>query len=98
MALEDAEALAETHALLRQVLKPEELRLLQRIAFEGKSYLDTAAELGCSLWACQKRMQRVRQKLRAALARQNQQAAPPPAPEERREPQDGSKPPKKARD
>lgn len=90
-ALEEGhqESLAQTHAVIRQTLRPEELSLLRQIALEGKSYQETAASLGCSLWACQKRMQRIRQKLRTALAGRDAAArtAPSPSPE-RREGQD----------
>ena len=37
--------------------------MLKRIAIERACYSDVAQELGISLWACQKRMQRIRQKL-----------------------------------
>ena len=89
-ALEEGhqESLAQTHAVIRQTLRPEELSLLRQIALEGKSYQETAASLGCSLWACQKRMQRIRQKLRTALAGRDAAGATPSPPPERREGQD----------
>lgn len=53
--------------LLENTLKEEEQQLLQKIAWEEKSYETAAEELGLSLWACQKRMQRLRRKIRKAL-------------------------------
>ena len=48
-------------------MKEEEQQLLRKIAWEEKSYETAAEELGLSLWACQKRMQRLRRKIRKAL-------------------------------
>lgn len=48
---------------IRQTLTPEEFTLLKRIVFEHARYLEVAQELGISLWTCQKRMQRIRNKL-----------------------------------
>lgn len=53
--------------LLEHTLKEEEQQLLQKIVWEEKSYETAAEELGLSLWACQKRMQRLRRKIRKAL-------------------------------
>ena len=53
--------------LLENTLKEEEQQLLRKIAWEEKSYETAAEELGLSLWACQKRMQRLRKKIRKAL-------------------------------
>ena len=44
-------------------LDAPEITMLKRIAIERACYSDVAQELGISLWACQKRMQRIRQKL-----------------------------------
>lgn len=95
LALEEAQqdTLEETYALIRTVLKPEELLLLHRIAIEGKSYHDTAAELGCSLWACQKRMQRIRKKLQPALAQQHREDGTAPAEHEGKEAKERWNPP-----
>ena len=54
-------------AQIDQTLQPEEYRLLLRLTLDGASHLTVAQELGISVYACQKRLQRVRTKLRRAL-------------------------------
>ena len=53
--------------LYGNTLTEEELSLLQRIAVEGCTYLEASRELGISVEACRKRMQRIRDKLRKNL-------------------------------
>ena len=60
----ETEALEQTRRHIRELLKPEELALLRKIALEGKSYQEVSQELGISLWACQKRVQRIRKKIK----------------------------------
>jgi RNA polymerase sigma factor (sigma-70 family) len=62
--LEEEEALQGTIGTLRQALTPEELALVEMIAFRKTGYAAAAEQLGLSVWACQKRMQRARKKLR----------------------------------
>ena len=64
---EEKEAISKLWETIHRELKPEERVLLQKISVEGKSYQEAAIELGCSVGACQKRMQRLRLKLREAL-------------------------------
>ena len=45
----------------------EDFRLLKRIVLERYSYLEAAEELGISLEACRKRVQRIKQRLREKL-------------------------------
>lgn len=52
---------------IRKVLTEEELSLLWRIVLGGESYLAVSCELGITVWACQKRVSRIRQKLREAF-------------------------------
>ena len=61
----------QTESILRtvqEVLTEEEWTLLRKIAFEKASYKTIASELGTTVWACQKRVQRIREKLRGPLA------------------------------
>lgn len=51
---------------LKAVTK-EEFTLFRRIALEGITYVEAAEELGISMWACRKRVQRTTEKLRKAL-------------------------------
>lgn len=50
-------------AEIRRRLTPEELHLVERFAFDKASHLEIAQELGISVWASQKRLQRARDKL-----------------------------------
>lgn len=52
---------------VREVLTEEEWMLLRRIALENAPYKTVAEELGITIWACQKRLQRIREKLRQSL-------------------------------
>lgn len=63
----EAEALEKTRRHIRTLLTAEELALIQKIALEGKSYQEVSEELGVSLWACQKRVQRIRKKIKLGL-------------------------------
>ncbi len=63
----EEERLQRIQEILETTLKEEEKVLLQKIAFEEKSYEKAAEELGISLWTCQKRMQRLRGKLRKTI-------------------------------
>jgi len=56
--IEEKEAISKLWETIHRELKPEERVLLQK---------EAAIELGCSVGACQKRMQRLRLKLREAL-------------------------------
>ena len=47
------------------LLSPEEVALLRMVALEKLGHQAAAERLGLSLWSCQKRMQRIRKKLRA---------------------------------
>lgn len=53
--------------LMESSLSPEEWYFLQRYAFEGASHLELAKELGITVWASQKRLERIRKKLREIL-------------------------------
>lgn len=58
------EAEADYADTFTSVLSPEEYRLLKRIVLDGDTYLELAQELGISMWACRKRVQRATEKLR----------------------------------
>ena len=49
--------------LFSGLISEEELTLLQKIIVDGTSYADAAGELGISIWACRKRVQRAIDKL-----------------------------------
>lgn len=49
---------------ITNTLKPNELYLLRRITIDGASYKKVSSELGISISACQKRAQRIREKLK----------------------------------
>lgn len=48
---------------IQAALTPEEYHLLVRLTIDRASHLEVAQELGISVWACQKRLERVRKKL-----------------------------------
>lgn len=52
---------------VREVLTEEEWSLLRKISLEEQPYKTVAEELGTTVWACQKRVQRIREKLRQPL-------------------------------
>lgn len=49
---------------IRAALSPEEWDLLRAITLEGRTYKAVSKELGATVWTCQKRIQRIREKLR----------------------------------
>lgn len=49
--------------IIERVLTPEELRLLNRLVFERASHQQVAQEFGISVYASQKRLERIRDKL-----------------------------------
>ncbi len=48
---------------IEQLLTPEEYRLLKRLIFDKASHLETAQEFGITVYASQKRLERIREKL-----------------------------------
>lgn len=54
----------QVYLKLEQTLTKDENHLLRRLIFENASHLEVSQELGITVWACQKRLERVRQKLR----------------------------------
>lgn len=53
--------------VIRENLTEEEWALLRRITLEKASYKTVAEELGLTVWTCQKRVQRIREKLRQCM-------------------------------
>lgn len=53
--------------LLQKMMTEDEIHLLKRIVLEKATYLELAKELNISVWACQKRMQRLLKKLKHSL-------------------------------
>lgn len=61
------ERLTSVLAQIRQALKPEDYQFLMRIAMDGATHKQMAEELGISVWASQKRLERIRKELRKKL-------------------------------
>ena len=53
--------------LYEDVADLEEFKMVKAMALEGKSYLEMSQELGISMAACRKRMQRARETLRKKI-------------------------------
>lgn len=53
---------------IRRVLSEEELDLLRKITLEKQPYKNVAEELGITVWTCQKRIERMRKKLKQYFA------------------------------
>lgn len=49
--------------IIERVLTPEEFRLLKRLVFDRASHQQVAQEFGISVYASQKRLERIREKL-----------------------------------
>ena len=65
--LQESREDANVDLLYGDLLPEEDFRLLKRIVLERYSYLEAAEELGISLEACRKRVQRIKQRLREKL-------------------------------
>ena len=57
----------ELEILYEDVADLEEFKMVKAMALEGKSYLEMSQELGISMAACRKRMQRAREMLRKKI-------------------------------
>lgn len=68
--IEESDSLSNIKELIAKTLKPDEFYLLKRIAMEGISYKIVSEETGLSIGNCQKRMQRIRKKLREVIRRE----------------------------
>ena len=53
---------------IRRILSVEEWDLLRKIALENQPYKNVAEELGITVWICQKRVERIRKKLKQYFA------------------------------
>lgn len=53
---------------IRQVLSDDEWNLIRKIALEKQPYKNVAEELGITVWTCQKRVERIRKKLKQYFA------------------------------
>ena len=53
--------------MFQNIITDEEIYLLKRIVLDKATYLDLSKELNISVWACQKRMQRLLKKLQSFL-------------------------------
>lgn len=59
-----AEVEIDIDGICQSVLSKEEYYLMRRIVLDNATYKEMSEELGIKLWTCQKRMQRILQKLR----------------------------------
>lgn len=66
-AAEAGELPVSVELLFQNMMTEDEIHLLKRIVLEKATYLELAKELGVSVWACQKRMQRLLKKLKSSL-------------------------------
>jgi len=57
----------ELEILYEDVADLEEFKMVKAMALEGKSYLEMSQDLGISMAACRKRMQRARETLRKKI-------------------------------
>ena len=53
--------------MIEEVLEPEEYRLLKRLTLDRAGHMEVAKEFNISVYASQKRLQRIREKLREKL-------------------------------
>lgn len=53
---------------IRRVLSEKEWELLRKITLENQSYKNVAEELGITVWTCQKRVERIRKKIKQYFA------------------------------
>ncbi len=59
--------MAELMQTVKSTLTPQEFDLFERVILRGDSHLEAASELGITVWACQKRVSRIKEKLKKAL-------------------------------
>ena len=55
---------AQSMDILEELVSKDEIGLLKKIILDGIPYSQVAAELGCNVWACRKRVQRSIDKIR----------------------------------
>lgn len=55
---------AQSMDTLEELISKDEIGLLKKIILDGIPYSQAAAELGCNVWACRKRVQRSIDKIR----------------------------------
>lgn len=61
--IEQDETLSIASQKIKDNLSPDDLHLLKRIIFDNASHKEVSDELGISIWASQKRLERIRVKL-----------------------------------
>lgn len=67
LEIEEAGEVKHIKNTMEETLSPEEIYLLKKVAMEGTTYKKLAAETGMSISACQKRIQRIRKKLKKRI-------------------------------
>ena len=63
-SIQQQEAIETTKKAIRKSLSKEEQYILKRHIFENASHKEIASELGITVWTSQKRLERIRDKLR----------------------------------
>ena len=66
-AISEDTGVAEIEKTIERTLTPDEAVFLRRLTLEKVSHLEVAEELGISVWASQKRLERIRKKLKKKL-------------------------------
>lgn len=61
--VEQNESLSATSQIIKDSLSPDDLHILKRIIFDNASHKEVSDELQISVWASQKRLERIRVKL-----------------------------------
>lgn len=61
--IEQQEALESTKKAITKKLSKEEQYIIRRLIFENASHKEVSSELGITVWASQKRLERIRNKL-----------------------------------
>lgn len=62
--VEQNELLSSTSQIIKDSLSSDDLHILKRIVFDNASHKEVSDELGISVWTSQKRLERIRAKLR----------------------------------
>lgn len=66
--IDEADSISQIRKTITKTLNIHEIHLLRRITMEGATYKTLSTETGMSIAACQKRIQRIRSKLKKRLS------------------------------
>lgn len=65
--VEESDSVSQIRRAIVETLNPQEIRLLKRVAMDGATYKTVSDETGMSIDACQKKIQRIRKKLKKRI-------------------------------